>query len=57
MTGIHTINFGLYTEETGGTPLWTETHVVDIDSMGLYDVNLGSFINFETYSGNFSEPY
>ena len=32
--------FSIYTDATGGTPLWTETHTVNVAS-GIYDVVLG----------------
>jgi len=43
LTGTHSLTFKLYDVETGGTPLWTETHTsVAFDSSGHFDVMLGS---------------
>ena len=36
------VTFGLYREETGGDPLWTETQAVPIDAGGRFAVALGS---------------
>jgi len=43
LTGTHSLTFKLYDTETGGTPIWTETHTsVAFDSSGHFDVMLGS---------------
>lgn len=36
------VTFSLYKDETGGSPLWTETQNVEVDSAGHYTVLLGS---------------
>ena len=36
------VTFALYRDETGGSPLWTETQNVQTDSAGAYEVSLGS---------------
>lgn len=40
--GAVTLTFTLYTQQTGGEPLWQETHEVRPDSTGRYTVLLGS---------------
>ena len=35
------VTFGLYQEETGGTPLWVETQALPVDAAGRYTVLLG----------------
>jgi hypothetical protein len=40
--GLHGITFSIYAEQTGGTPLWTETQSVAVDSKGNFSVLLGS---------------
>ncbi|MBN2541798.1 hypothetical protein JXI42_02945 [bacterium] len=57
LTGTHILTFRLYAEETGGIPIWTETHEVDMDSLGFYDVMLGSVTSFESASVDFFLPY
>lgn len=42
MTGVVGITFLLYTEQTGGAPLWLETQNVQADANGHYSVLLGS---------------
>jgi hypothetical protein len=42
LTGPHGLTFLLYKEETGGAPLWMETHNVHADKNGHYSVTLGS---------------
>jgi hypothetical protein len=42
MTGVVGITFALYSEQTGGAPLWLETQNVTADSNGHYTVLLGS---------------
>ena len=39
--GLVPVTFGLYQEETGGTPLWVETQALPIDAAGRYTVLLG----------------
>jgi hypothetical protein len=36
------LTFGLYTDQSGGTPIWTEQHSVALDADGRYSVVLGS---------------
>src|SRR5271155_275135 len=36
------ITFSLFNEQSGGSPLWTETHTVELDATGHYSVLLGS---------------
>jgi hypothetical protein len=38
------VTFALYTEETGGEPLWQETQKVEVDESGHYNVLLGSTV-------------
>jgi hypothetical protein len=40
--GPTTITFGIYAEQVGGEPLWSEVHTVTLDSAGRYAVLLGS---------------
>jgi hypothetical protein len=42
MTGIVGITFALYSEKTGGSPLWLETQNATADGTGHYTVLLGS---------------
>jgi len=42
LTGVVGITFALYSEQTGGAPLWLETQNVTADSNGHYTVLLGS---------------
>lgn len=42
ITGTKSIQFKIYTVETGGTPVWNETQSVTLDSKGFYSVLLGS---------------
>ena len=35
------VTFALYKDETGGSPLWTETQNVEVDLAGHYTVLLG----------------
>jgi hypothetical protein len=42
LTGVVGITFALYSEQTGGTPLWLETQNVTADGTGHYTVLLGS---------------
>jgi len=42
LSGVVGITFALYSEQTGGTPLWLETQNVTPDSTGHYTVLLGS---------------
>ncbi len=36
------VTFGLYSEETGGAPLWVETQTLLVDAAGRYQVVLGA---------------
>jgi hypothetical protein len=42
LTGVAGITFALYSEQTGGAPLWMETQNVTADSNGHYTALLGS---------------
>ena len=42
MTGVVGITFALYSEQSGGVPLWLETQNATADSTGHYSVLLGS---------------
>jgi hypothetical protein len=42
LTGTVGVTFLLYTEQSGGTPLWMETQNVQADKTGHYSVMLGS---------------
>ncbi|MBN2541797.1 hypothetical protein JXI42_02940 [bacterium] len=57
IVGTHTLTFKLYTEPTGGTEFWTESHEVEIDSLGLYNVMLGSVTPFGDAGVDFEVPY
>jgi hypothetical protein len=41
-TGMVAITFSLYTLQDGGTPLWSETQTVALDSQGRYTTFLGA---------------
>jgi hypothetical protein len=41
-SGVASIKFVVYGQETGGTPLWQETQNVKLDDQGRYDVMLGA---------------
>lgn len=40
-TGFAPVEFTIYADSTGGTPLWQEIQTVHMDSQGRYDVVLG----------------
>lgn len=42
VTGPVSVTFSLYTEQENGTPLWTETQVVQADAQGHYTAFLGA---------------
>jgi hypothetical protein len=42
LAGRVSVAFGLYTEQTGGEPLWQETQTVTVDATGRYTVVLGA---------------
>lgn len=42
LTGVLGITFALYSEQTGGAPLWLETQNVQADVNGRYSILLGS---------------
>jgi uncharacterized protein (TIGR02145 family) len=46
ITGTESIKFDIYTVETGGSSLWTETHITVAVSNGLFNVELGSVTPF-----------
>jgi hypothetical protein len=41
LTGVTGATFAIYSEETGGSPLWLETQNVQADSKGNYTARLG----------------
>jgi hypothetical protein len=41
-TNVVAITFALYSEQTGGVPLWSEVQNVHVDETGHYNVQLGS---------------
>jgi hypothetical protein len=45
LTGTVGVSFLLYTEQSGGTPLWIETQNVSPDAQGHFTVQLGSTAN------------
>ena len=56
MVGRQSLTFTLYPDSLDGDVLWTETHDVVIDSLGLYNVMLGTITTFPD-SVDFSQPY
>jgi hypothetical protein len=46
MTGVVGITFALYSEQTGGAPLWLETQNVMADANGHYTVVLVATVIF-----------
>jgi trimeric autotransporter adhesin len=42
VTGVTGITFAIYSEETGGSPLWLETQNIQPDSRGNYTAQLGA---------------
>jgi hypothetical protein len=44
LTGVAGITFALYSEQTGGAPLWEETQNITVDNNGHYSALLGSTI-------------
>lgn len=46
ISGTENIKFDIYTVETGGSSLWTETHGTVAVSKGLFNVELGSVTPF-----------
>ncbi len=42
LRGVLAIKFVIYTDSTGGTPLWQETQNTEIDQSGHYEVLLGA---------------
>jgi hypothetical protein len=42
LTGVTGITFAIYSEESGGSPLWLETQNVQADSKGNYTAQLGA---------------
>lgn len=41
-SGQRSITFGLYKEQSGGSPIWSEMHTVALDDQGHFSVLLGS---------------
>ena len=56
LEGTYNVTFSIYTEPTGGSPLWMETHTVELDSTGIYDIMLGTITPFPAEL-DFSEQY
>lgn len=54
ITGTKSIQFKIYTVESGGVPVWNETQSVDLDSKGFYSVRLGSV---QTLDVDFNADY
>lgn len=48
LEGSHSLTFRIYDDPTGGTTLWTETHVGVTVSNGLFEVVLGSIETIES---------
>ncbi|MBI4480714.1 MAG: hypothetical protein HY651_11895, partial [Acidobacteria bacterium] len=42
ITGVQGVTFALYSEQSGGAPLWLETQNVSADAQGRYSVLLGA---------------
>src|SRR5579863_7419339 len=42
LSGVQSVTFALYQQQTGGTALWMETQNVTADAEGRYSVLLGS---------------
>jgi hypothetical protein len=43
LMGTHELTFNIYAYETGGDPLWTETHREVLLNMGIFNVMLGQW--------------
>ena len=56
LTGVHTIHFGIFDVETGGMPLWVESHESVTVTNGLFNVLLGD-INKNLGNLDFDKPY
>jgi len=41
-TNVVGVTFSLYSQQTGGVPLWSEVQNVQVDKTGHYTVQLGS---------------
>ncbi len=54
LTGTVGVAFLLYTEQSGGAPLWTETQNVQADKNGHYSVMLGSTTSHGIPAGTFA---
>ncbi|MBN2541796.1 hypothetical protein JXI42_02935 [bacterium] len=57
LIGSHTLTFRLYDTEAGGSAIWSEIHTVELDSVGLYSLMLGSISSFASAGVDFSVPY
>ena len=55
ITGVHTLYFRLYAAPTGGSPLWTEQHLVNLPNNGVFNVVLGSSSTLDAIA--FNRPY
>ena len=40
--GVHAVTLAIYTEETGGSPVWEETQSVAVDAEGRYTLLIGA---------------
>ena len=56
LNGNYTMIFSLYTSESGGSPIWSETITNITVNRGLFSVELGASNAFDT-SVDFSETY
>lgn len=45
LNGVHSMDFALYNLAAGGTPVWSETQIVNV-SLGVFTVELGSVSPF-----------
>ncbi len=45
LSGVVSVTFSIYKDSQGGTPLWSETQNLQVDSSGRYSVMLGSTTN------------
>ena len=56
-TGTRNMEFKLYDVVTGGTALWTESHVAVPVTAGLFNVELGAATTFASAGVDFTEQY
>lgn len=48
MPGTHTAVFRIFDSDVGGTELWSESQSIDVDSLGVFSVLLGSVDSIDT---------